>query len=66
MRIARHDVESLQRLLKKMQEDQRREKIRISQRRKAQLRGKTISRITKKKSKPIVRRKPAKRSVSRR
>lgn len=66
MRISRHDIESLQRLLKRMQEDRKNEKIRINQRRKAQLRGKTISRITKKKSKPIVRRKPAKRSVSRR
>jgi hypothetical protein len=38
----------------------------IDQRRKAQLRGKTISRITQKSRKPSIRRKPAKRSVSRR
>jgi hypothetical protein len=66
MRVTKQDIDTITRLLKKMQEDQKHEKMIIDQRRKAQLRGKTISRITQKSRKPSVRRKPAKRSVSRR
>jgi hypothetical protein len=47
-----------------MKEDQKHEKIRIGQRRKAQLRGKTISRITQKRRKYVVRRKAAKKKSS--
>lgn len=64
MRVSKKEVTALTRMLEKILEDREREKIRISQRRKAQLRGKTISRITKKSKKPIVRRKAAKRRVS--
>jgi hypothetical protein len=66
MRVTKQDIDTIARLLKKMQEDQKHEKMIIDQRRKAQLRGKTISRITQKSRKPSIRRKPAKRSVSRR
>jgi hypothetical protein len=66
MRVTKQDIDTITRLLKKMQEDQKHEKMIIDQRRKAQLRGKTISRITQKSRKPSIRRKPAKRSVSRR
>ncbi|HEX9844928.1 MAG TPA: hypothetical protein VGA92_00520 [Candidatus Nitrosotenuis sp.] len=64
MRFSNKDVETRSRLLKKMEEDRKHEKIRIGQRRKAQLRGKTISRITQKRRKYTVRRKAAKKKSS--
>jgi len=64
MKISKKELDTLARLLKKMEEDRRREKIRISQRRKSQLRGKTISRIIQKRRKPSMRRRPAKKRAS--
>ena len=64
MRVSKKDIAVIARLLKKMQEDQKNEKIRISQRRKSQLRGKTISRIIQKRKKPSMRRRPAKKRAS--
>lgn len=64
MRISKKDVDALERLLKKIKEDKKNEKMRIKQRRKSQLRGKTISRIIQKRRKPTPRRRPAKRRAS--
>ena len=64
LRLSNKEIETRSRLLKKMEEDRKHEKTRIGQRRKAQLRGKTISRITQKRRKYMVRRKAAKRKSS--
>lgn len=64
LRFSKKEIETLSRLLKKMQGDRKHEKIRIGQRRKAQLRGKTISRIIQKRKKYTVRRKAAKKKSS--
>gem|GEM_PF-5943506 len=64
MRFSKKEIETLARVLKKIEEGQKYEKIRIRQRRKAQLRGKTISRITQKRRKYMVRRKAAKKKSS--
>ncbi len=64
LRVSKKEIETLSRLLKKMEEDRTHEKIRIRQRRKAQLRGKTISRITQKRRKYTVKRKTAKKKSS--
>jgi hypothetical protein len=64
LRFSRKEIETLSRVLKKIEEGQKYEKIRIRQRRKAQLRGKTISRITQKRRKYVVRRKAAKKKSS--
>jgi len=64
LRFSKKEIETLARVLKKIEEGQKYEKIRIRQRRKAQLRGKTISRITQKRRKYMVRRKAAKKKSS--
>ncbi|CAE6495304.1 conserved hypothetical protein [Candidatus Nitrosotenuis uzonensis] len=64
MKLSKKEVYALTRMLEKILENREHEKVRILQRRKAQLRGKAISRIIKKSRKPIVRRRPAKRRVS--
>jgi hypothetical protein len=64
LRFSRKEIETLSRVLKKIEENQKYEKIRIGQRQKAQLRGKTISRITQKRRKYMVRRKAAKKKSS--
>lgn len=64
MRISKKEIDALTRLLEKLREDMKNEKIRIGQRRKSQIRGKTINKITQKRKKYTVRRRPAKRHSS--
>ena len=54
MKFSKIEIDVLNQILKKTeQEKQKQEKIRISQRRKSQLLGKTINKQTQKKRKPI-------------
>lgn len=65
MRVSKNDVDALARLLKKMEQDRKHEKMRIKHRRKSQIKGKkTVSRLIQKRSKPVTRRRPAKRRAS--
>lgn len=64
MRISKKEIDALTRLLEKLREDMKNEKIRIGQRRKSQIRGKTINKITQKRKKYTVRRRPVKRHSS--
>jgi len=64
LKLSKKEIDVLKHLVEKLEEDRRHEQIRISQRRKAQIRGKTIARITQKKKKYTVRRRPAKRRSS--
>lgn len=64
MKVTKKDIFVLSLLLKKLKEDMKNEKTRIKQRRKAQIRGKTINKIIQKRKKYTVRRRPAKRRTS--
>ena len=52
LKFSKYEVAILNRILKDMQDKESKEKIRIANRRKAQLKGKTIARLVQKKSKP--------------
>jgi hypothetical protein len=52
LQFSRREIETLRSIVKKIEENKKQEKIRIQQRRKAQLRGKTISRLIGKARKP--------------
>lgn len=65
MQFSKKELDTLKKILKKMEEDRNKEKIRISARRKAQLKGKRISKGISKRKKPIrPMRKAAKKRVS--
>ena len=53
MKFSKHEIDILKNIIKKIEEVQNKEQIRISQRRKSQLKGKTINKLTQKKKKPI-------------
>ena len=53
MRFSDNEIKVLNSILKKIEEDKKKDKIRISQRRKSQIKGKTINRQIQKKNKPI-------------
>ena len=53
MKFSKHEIDVLKNIVKKIEEVQNKEQIRISQRRKSQLKGKTINKLTQKKKKPI-------------
>jgi hypothetical protein len=65
MQFSKKELDILKRIVKKMQEDRNKEKIRISARRKSQLKGKRISMGISKRKKPIrTMRKAAKKRAS--
>ena len=64
MRITKNQIKTLKELVEKLEQDQKREKIRITSRRKSQLRGKTINKRIQKRKKPITTRRPAKKRSS--
>ena len=53
MKFSKREIETLKEIIKKIENVQKQEKIRIINRRKAQIKGKTINKITQKKKKPV-------------
>jgi hypothetical protein len=53
MKFSKREIETLKEIIKKIENVQKEEKIRISNRRKSQLKGKTINKIIQKKKKPV-------------
>lgn len=53
MKFSKREVETLKEIIKKIESAQNQEKVRISNRRKSQLKGKTINKTIQKKKKPI-------------
>jgi hypothetical protein len=53
MKFSKQEIDTLKEIIKKIENDSKQEKIRISARRISQLKGKTINKIIQKKKKPI-------------
>ena len=64
MKLSKKEIQTLRSILRKIEQQDKHEKIRINSRRKAQKKGKTISRITQKRTKPVTNRRVSKRRSS--
>lgn len=53
MKFSKSEIGVLKNIIKKIEEDKNKEQIRISQRRKSQIKGKTINKRIQKKKRPV-------------